>query len=399
MNGALFTPLGKLEIIDILFNYDGPRIFTCHNSANKFLAFLVDELEETDLWLFIPVNYMRVSEIKKGLLSIRDAIRNAEDGYVYEIHLPVAESLTSSVKILSCIDIPEEYLPQEDSIITINNRIECNRNFTELPDRPLITQEEALDTGRDVLDIAIIGENHCEISCQIFADTLSAIQHTIFAFDPRWRSINGRPPINVIEDNTLHVTSLYKSSFGIRIKSKETANLFRYTPATATIKQLAELFGDSKERELLSDKLKTINSKAILNYKKFLGIFQNTETELNVEWASPNKEKLSVLLTHKQIRDAYEFIDQTLETTRIIKVVGTLVAVNLKRKTFYIESEDGNDYSGGLSNEIVKYVSKGYKFEVPMLITAEIESTIRTNINTSEETVVYTLQEVFAKEE
>lgn len=394
MAGVINTPLGKLKIIDVLVSFDGPRIFTCTNSVAKYLAFLVDELDEWDHWLFIPVTSIRISEIKNGLLSIREALLNPESDILFEIFLPLVEEYEAKLMTISRMEIPTEFLPDENSYILgqSNSTIEY---YSELPQKETNALDMASESARDVFDIALeMNDDPYEIESSLFGETLLNIQYTMFALDERW-STSRKPPVSVVEDNIVNVSSLFQSSFGIRFKSKQTADIFRMTPATKSLRKLAELLQVSSDIDQLRSKLKTINPRAVLWYQKFLHTVQRARASLRAEWAAPNQETLSVSLTKQQVDLAYEITKQTEETVSTKTIRGTLYAVNLRRNTFFIEGDDESDYSGGLSEEIQKFVAKGHVFHIPMKVEAHLEVKVIINVSTSEENFVFTLIEVY----
>ncbi|TKD67695.1 DUF6575 domain-containing protein [Pseudalkalibacillus hwajinpoensis] len=393
MYGDLYTPLGPLKVLDIIFYYDGPRIFTCRNNSTEFLAFLVDELEKSDHWLFIPVSKSRVNEIKRGSKSIRDAITNAED-HLFEVHLPVTEGFKPTIDILCRGDVPDEYLPDEDSFAPLSTA----NDYSELQPKPSSAMEEAIESRRDVLDIAIEGgEEAYELSCRSLGETLTSIQYTLYSLDPRWTSNLRKPPVAVVEDNSANVTSLFESSFGIRIKSKKSANVFNITPATEAMNQLSDLLIHSQNHELLRQNIKEINPRAAQWYKKFLNSVQSTSGSLKFEWVSPNSGRKLDSLSKEQLNSAIELLAENTEILNEMNIKGKLIAINLKRNTFYIEGDDENDYSGNLSEQIKSIVLSGFTFEVPMEVNALIESKKVINTSTNKEKIFYKLLEVDTK--
>ena len=391
MHGKLYTPLGCLEILDVFFYYDGPRIFTCKNKSMEFLGFLIDELEESDHWLFIPVSKIRVHEIKIGKISIREAITNAED-HLYEVQLPVIENFKPTIEILLSKDIPDDYLPEENSYAPLNSGADY---YSDLLPKPSTALEEAFESRRDIMDIAIEGgEEAYELGCHKLGETLTSIQYTLYALDPRWDPSLRKPPLAVVEDNTANVTSLFASSFGIRIKSKKSANVFDKTPATEAMNQFSGLLINSKNNETLQQSLRAINPRAVMWYQKFLNSVQSTSGSLKFEWASPNSDSKSDSISKDQLDSAVELINENSETYDHMTVTGKLIAINLKRNTFYIEGVDENDYSGNLSEQVKTIVRNGYTFEVPTEVNALIETKKVISTCTEKESISYKLLEV-----
>ncbi|RDU37296.1 hypothetical protein DRW41_05435 [Neobacillus piezotolerans] len=395
MKGEIFTPLGSLKIKDIFFYYDGPRIFSCTNNSTTFLAFLVDEFEERDFWFFVPISTIREFQIKKGKISIREAIIKAEDP-IYQIYLPVSDNAPASFSLINGDKVPFEYLPADDSFIVENEEIASS----ELPPKPSKALDEAVLSRRDVLDIAIERvEDKNELPSLQMGKLLTNTQNTLYGLDERWDQNQNKPPTSVVEDNNVNVTMLFASSFGIRIKSNKSSNLFDVTPASNSLRVFAELLEHSKNEEELKQHLKRINPKAVTLYKEFLSSFESDSSKLKVEWASPNNETRYTVLTSDELNKAKEIISistETMsETITETKIKGELIAINLKRNTFYIEGDDGTPYSGALSKEIAEYVHKGYKFEVPKDIIALIEIKQLINEITKKETLQLKLKEVY----
>ena len=383
MCGKFFTPIGELNIIDVLFYYDGPRIFIGQNEASKFLGFLVDEIDEWDQWLFAPVSKERVSQIKKGIISIREALLNVEDGWVFEIKLPVIEKASATVELRRPQDIPLQYLPQEESYIKVGEENDTVQTANELPNKRASTLEEAVESSRDVLDISISGfEDEHELSCERAGNTLRSYQMLAYSLDSRWKQNQKRPPHDVIHDNAANLTALFAASFGIRIKSRQHSGLFKDTDATAAIRRLSKLVSSSQDKDNLRAHLKTLTPRAAAWYQRFLENFREDTAQLKLEWASPNRDHDSTILTRTQLLTAYDILKETTETTVKLELEGTLIAINLKRNTFYIVCDDDNYYSGALSHEIVNQVSKGYTFEVPMPVCAIVESREVLNLST-----------------
>ncbi|WP_214684808.1 DUF6575 domain-containing protein [Exiguobacterium sp. s155] len=373
MSDMLFTPLGNLEIKDVFFYYDGPRIFSCKNKTTTFLAFLVEEFEEKDLWLFTPISNIREHEIKKGKLSIREAIVKAEDS-IYEVYLPIREEISASMTVIDGDMVPIEYLPSKESFVRDKYDID-----SELPPKPSLTKTEAIESRRDVLDISIETRNKIdELPSIELGKLLINTQNVIYGLDERWTHDQNKPPKEVIEDNSINVTMLFASSFGIRIKSSLNSDLFDSTPTSKSLKIFTDLLNSSKDEEELEQLLKKINSKAVMFYKEFLNSLDTNPEKLKVEWASPSSQNRNLILTADEINKAKKIVSNSVnvfsETYKKITIKGELTAINLKRNTFYIEGEDGEYYSGSLSKEIADYVREGYRFEIPKTITALLET-------------------------
>lgn len=62
--------------------YDRPVLFSCHADDQLYLVVLEDETGWGDTWLYVRVSEERYAQIKTGKVDLRDAFKQAEDGFV-----------------------------------------------------------------------------------------------------------------------------------------------------------------------------------------------------------------------------------------------------------------------------------------------------------------------------
>lgn len=110
-------PFEELSIVDIIFEYDGPRIFIAKDKTdNLFLANQVDEDENTETFLYVPVSRKRVQEVCRGDIPLRDAFTNSETGRVYKIVIGYNSEEVKETRVLplDCNEIPNRFLSAPD---------------------------------------------------------------------------------------------------------------------------------------------------------------------------------------------------------------------------------------------------------------------------------------------
>jgi hypothetical protein len=82
------TDLGNLDTIEIYSYYNGPRLFSCRNSAgNIYFALWVDEEDDFDLWLYVAISQQRFEEIRSGKIDLQNAFLKAEDRFAFEVKI------------------------------------------------------------------------------------------------------------------------------------------------------------------------------------------------------------------------------------------------------------------------------------------------------------------------
>lgn len=80
------TVLGTLTILEIYEFYNMPVLFACQNRTGHFyLAVWVDETENENIWLYVPLSFQRLMNLRQGALELRDAFVQPEDGFVFKV--------------------------------------------------------------------------------------------------------------------------------------------------------------------------------------------------------------------------------------------------------------------------------------------------------------------------
>lgn len=119
------TSLGRLRILEVWDEYDGPRLFVAVNaSATLFVAFWADQTDDVDTWLYVAVSEARLERVQSGSITLRDAFTTAEDGNVFVVRVPRKErdgqSLVEAVRA-AAIDL--DLLPPGDDRLAADEPI------------------------------------------------------------------------------------------------------------------------------------------------------------------------------------------------------------------------------------------------------------------------------------
>ena len=80
------TPMGTMTVTETLFYFDGPQILSCEDAVgHRYVAHLVEELENWDRWFLVPVSLDRLRAIRKGDIDLRTSVRHPEQGWIWDI--------------------------------------------------------------------------------------------------------------------------------------------------------------------------------------------------------------------------------------------------------------------------------------------------------------------------
>src|SRR5437870_3831462 len=101
--------MGNLSIGEVFIRYDGPRLFECRNDAGqRFLALSVDDRDESDVYLYVPVSGERYLAVRSGALPLRTAFTDPEDDFVYVVRQPFV-SEKADVERIHASALPEDW--------------------------------------------------------------------------------------------------------------------------------------------------------------------------------------------------------------------------------------------------------------------------------------------------
>ena len=116
--------LGPLTPEEVLYEFDGPRLFTARSpDGDLLLAYLCDADEARARFVVVPTDPSIVSQLQDGALPVRDALSRAPLWLVDLEPQGVVEVLETAPA-----DLPDEALPQPGVLL-----------FPE-PRRPLLLQ-------------------------------------------------------------------------------------------------------------------------------------------------------------------------------------------------------------------------------------------------------------------
>lgn len=114
MNWTVTADIFDIEIFkgfapdEVLYDFDGPRIFTVRNALGELLFYLADELDNTARYFVVPTSAKIVEQIKSGASSVREAL---DQPWVWILDAQFDGTPVNAWKgVLK--DIPADALPQ-----------------------------------------------------------------------------------------------------------------------------------------------------------------------------------------------------------------------------------------------------------------------------------------------
>lgn len=372
--------LGTLNISEVFFFYEEPQIFTCTSRFGQVYLCLLTDMDDKR-WLLAPISLSRLALLKSNRVSMKEAFIDAEDEFVWSIS---QDSMGYPIKAnqVYCKDISCDDLPDEDVYL----------DYTEDSLMPIKDDEIfkiANEEKRDILDISFLPCNsHTrEIDCATLGETLINTQQVIYSLALSKEHVGSKIPSKVKKENTIVATGTYAASFGVRFKSAELADIYGKTSLSETMTLLAELLSTKNSETNLKILLKEHSSRTVVQYKKLLGGLLKAELAVNISLASPNNYSFKTEFTKDDILKNVNFLETEIEDMVISeKMYGTVVGINVDKKTFAFKSREEENIIGTLADNF-----NDVTFEVPQYIEATFDKKISSNTLTRHEKWEYKL--------
>lgn len=373
--------LGTLTIKEIYYFYEEPQVFSCINKFGQiFLGLLIDI--DIRKWLMLPISLAQLSQLKSNNLSIREAFLNAEDEFVWRV---VEECKISKATQIYIEDIEEEDLPDNDLYL------DCEDNFMPSINNNEIVNE-SFEERRDILDLSLLplSKHSRELDLTVMGEVLINVQQIIYSLAIPKDYNSNKIPIKIKNENKLVATGTYAASFGIRVKSYELSDFNGDTKLSNTFKEFCKILDYKNNKLELKNILKNYNPRVTLRYKKLMECLYREDLAFNFSFASPNKFYYKTEFDKSDILNNILFLDEQIENMIKLEVLeGTIVGINVTKRTFAFETLEKEMIIGSISTELNKFV-----YEVPKFVKVCLEKTIQLNDLTSEEKYKYKLLEV-----
>jgi hypothetical protein len=357
------TQLGKLELIEVYEYYDTPCLFSCRNaSGHLFIAILFDQTKNIEKWLYASMSQRRFENIRAGLIDIRNAFLNSEDGFVYEVIIN-SDNSPERVEVLGCENLIDDWLPMPNEFIEFENE---PLPVWEVKDAPRTAKQIQRETLNLIFQFPT--PNPTEAPVAFLGGILESVQSV---FNALGQAIDGTPtptgkiPRSITEKTQLTVLGTFPGSFGIELATlpegikKDNAN-YLVEIALNEFLELVKMSGNPEDNaDILRQKLWTLKSRVASGYRDFLLNLSKSETNLRFNWGSPNQERGgSVELPLSSIKKALKVISRTEdETVREYEIIGKLIGLNIRTKSYEILiSETNKKYSGRIIDEAIPRV-------------------------------------------
>lgn len=109
---------GKLRIVNVYLDFDGPKIFYAENeSGSTFFVYWIGDDEAYDSWYVIPCSKSKIIAFEKKKINLRSVLEKQEQEYFYDVKLPRSLAYELKVEFTHRNKVAEIILPEADVFV------------------------------------------------------------------------------------------------------------------------------------------------------------------------------------------------------------------------------------------------------------------------------------------
>jgi hypothetical protein len=331
----MITFLPDLEnamIIEVYIYYDRPLLFSCQDKiGQKFLAVLAEEIDEGELWLYVPVSPRRFEMVRSGGIDLYTAFSSSETGYAFTVTLKSGKN-RPELQYIENAKIKADWLPVPGTKLDL---------LTEtLPQK---IQNRALSSLREVISLKLnfVNYKRSEAPAQVLGRVLDCFQEALNSLlnSSAWMRVVGFAP----------------GSFEVEMEAEEHPNLFAQTETGRAIKILLELIQSAENPDVLKEKLKTLKPDAAKSFADLAKALSGAVESTEIIWESPSPEDGGKVKVPSTLASSiHDQLTKKPEPKRnVISIRGQLRGLDLKTRRFRVIADDKQEYSGSIQEESI----------------------------------------------
>lgn len=337
---------GELEIVKVLFYYDGPQVLVAQDGFNtQFLCMLVEQNKKEDRFLCVPCTTTRVVSLRKGEIELRSIFTNPERE---------ASSFLSTFKenklVISDLlgeEIPEGWLPEpglflepdeiEDEEEIVRLAHEQRRAFIQVSLDPPEAREESKIKAESLSVILNSFQKLVKHAYKKAISVLSSIQRCQLTEEDNFR---------------LDVCAFSKEgSFVFRLQSATKSDLANEVEVSRALTKVIDLCNNIGNIEKTTEIVKENKGHLANAFIRFLEVLVNTDSSVEMSLAEPSSKKTKrISVRRKEAELLYNELNSKKELgVEENSFIGGVTQVNIKTGTWTIQNEEDNHpYNGSI---------------------------------------------------
>lgn len=424
------SSLGDLHTLEVYETYDGPELFSCVNERDEyFIVVHVDHNQDSEIWLYAPISYDGLLNLRAGKTILRDAFTHPQGHLVWLAFVSKTGSENYRLKAIKPAEIEEKWLPAAGQALNVNGPI-GRHPLARLPSRALVSPPQMADfstlspntsiltfdlfrdvigitpvdvaaqrIGRAVLDLRFTNvrdEGSHLISIKALGGILNNSQGLIDAIGQAKLdkpTLYGSIPETVLARTRLRANATFPSSFGLRLESDE-GDLFGDSPVQSVYREFVELFSNSHDHQAIAISLGRLGPRVSRRFKAAAEALQTATVDGKIELGLPKREGIEAgSITYRSLAALIRFLESELaKDVQTVKAVGRLVSVSMKTHTFRLEGLDNDQvYAGRIAATALTKVDQQ---PINGIFEASVEVSSVVNVASGEEQETHVLKDL-----
>lgn len=345
---------GQLTPVSVFDYLDGPKILSFISASGQgFLGYWVEETQQAETWLLLPLSPQRLADLVDGRVDLRTALAAPESAALALLSFTRGKAQPETRWLLSGHPELESLLPVEGELLvpTPRVRVELQALLDEHPNSDLgtlvlepqerasivtaiaRTKSDALSIGRDLVTVRFGTAVH-EIGSRVLAEFLRAFQIAVDAFAHT-------------QAETLNVRAVPPGSFNLQlVAAQRPEGLFGLTKAAEGLGALFELMDAGPDLPQLKRRLAAMPRLSAGRYSRIISALDRAETTATFVWGSPSVTqpetriagftKVSVGLVGEALKEFEQKDKLPYEVDGVLTLFG-----GIKRHSFELLTQSG----------------------------------------------------------
>ena len=363
-------PFSMKEFVGVLLFQEFPvTSLYSDDSGMPVIKEWIDCDDNVDRLFFYQSSKEDLKKFLDGKISQGELIRNAVDGLIFIVDEENGQF--AQIKLVSTSQIPEDYLPSEDSFFNAQNGVQTQKiieyfDIENLEIVPLNLDEYlkklAKQKSSEVFNLHLkegTGIRHGRVDTDVLGSTLLSFDNLYkeVALDYFFGRNRGELKISTKDKREklgLSTTEVFLSkaaSFIVYIKPKHIAQFQLFENKTTSqliTENLFNLFEISREDKSLQENYLKYSDFVFKSYRQFLKSITEYDIKLDVDWTNHTTDIFIsedfTLFQASQIIDSIDNINT--EEIDEFKVKGKFRAINCNTGYFTFVSLDEEQYNG-----------------------------------------------------
>lgn len=389
-----------IKVSDLIF-FDGPLLshYISHRGEN-YLFYWVDVDDIANRWLIIRTDIFTIQEYLDKKITLYDVITNPNDGFVYLIDID-DETNFSNCQIVQISQLPDDYIPAEDSFYNFELRDDIN----------LSAISQKYSSG--ILEIHISGRDvkYGSIPLHKFAPIIPKIEDIRKSMSSKYiknkkqkKDKNTKQNIDRKLRLDTHYEYLYSLAGSIRIILKPINNQisindasFGETFADDFAREFTGLFVSGYSKDEILKYSNNYDKQVIKKYDNFISYLNEENLSVGLKWynatsqASIN-ENIDIADMGKILTNLSDF---EYDNTEEISIEGKFYSLNVRTGSYSFESSEGDDFkSSGYFNSTCKQNAYSVSFNKKYKVIIERKTTEKVGRKEDKKDTIVSLIEI-----